>query len=157
MTDKIWDWPLQIMYTYTIYNQEHGRETYTISLLYSHHCVKSVQIRSFFWPVFFLYSNSVNLRIQSENRKIRNRKNSVLGQFLRSVCYHLYYLPPIFLLQLLFSKFVVGSSKLQNISRGVNNRPRKWLLSPLKYSVSKRNIKLWQINNDLNNTVKVIS
>ena len=39
------------------------------------HCVKSVQIRSFY---------SVNLRIQSEYRKIRTRKNSVFGHFSRS-------------------------------------------------------------------------
>ena len=40
------------------------------------HCVKSVQIRSFFWSVFSC--------IQSEYRKIRTRKNSVFGRFLRS-------------------------------------------------------------------------
>ena len=38
-------------------------------LLLQHHCVKSVQIRSFFW---------------SEYRKIRTRKNSVSGHFSRS-------------------------------------------------------------------------
>ena len=32
----------------------------------------------------FLYSDSVNLRIQSENRKIQTRKNSVFGHFSRS-------------------------------------------------------------------------
>ena len=41
------------------------------------HCVKSVKIPSFFWAV-------VNLRIQSEYRKIRSRKNSVSGHFSRS-------------------------------------------------------------------------
>ena len=40
------------------------------------HCVKSVQIRSFFY--------SLNLRIQSECGKIRTRKNSVLGYFSHS-------------------------------------------------------------------------
>ena len=40
------------------------------------HCVKSAQIRSFFWSVFSC--------IQSKYRKIRTRKNSVLGHFLRS-------------------------------------------------------------------------
>ena len=39
------------------------------------HCVKSVQIRS----CLFLYS--VNLRIQSEYRKIQTRNNSVFGHF----------------------------------------------------------------------------
>ena len=32
----------------------------------------------------FLYSDSVNLRIQSEYRKIRTRNNSVFGHFSRS-------------------------------------------------------------------------
>ena len=39
-------------------------------------CVKSVQIRSYFWSVFSC--------IQSEYRKIRIRNNSVFGHFLRS-------------------------------------------------------------------------
>ena len=37
------------------------------------HCVKSVQIRSFFWSVFF--------HIQAKYGKIRTRKNSVFGHF----------------------------------------------------------------------------
>ena len=37
------------------------------------HCVKSVQIRSFFWPVFSC--------MQSEYRKIQTRKNSYLDTF----------------------------------------------------------------------------
>ena len=40
------------------------------------HCVKSVQIRSYFWSVFFC--------IRTEYRKIRTRKNSVFGHFWRS-------------------------------------------------------------------------
>ena len=40
------------------------------------HCVKSVQIRSFFWSVFSC--------IRTEYGKIRTRKNSVFGHFLRS-------------------------------------------------------------------------
>ena len=39
-------------------------------------CVKSVQIRSFFWSVFS--------RIRTEHGKIRTRKNSVFGHFLHS-------------------------------------------------------------------------
>ena len=50
------------------------------------HCVKSIQIGSFFWSVFSCIrteygDNSVNLRIQSEYRKIRTRKISVFGHF----------------------------------------------------------------------------
>ena len=53
------------------------------------HCVKSVQIRSFLWsiyPVFGLDTEIfvVNLCIQSEYKKIRTRKNSVLVHFSRS-------------------------------------------------------------------------
>ena len=40
------------------------------------HCVKSVQIRSYFWSVFSC--------IQPEYRKIRSRNNSVFGHFSRS-------------------------------------------------------------------------
>ena len=40
------------------------------------HCVKSVQIRSFFWSVFS--------RIRTEYVKIRNREDSVSGHFSHS-------------------------------------------------------------------------
>ena len=40
------------------------------------HCVKSVQIRSYFWSVFSF--------IQSEYRKIGTRNNFAFGHFLRS-------------------------------------------------------------------------
>ena len=49
----------------------------TISLGY-YHCVESVQIRSYFWSVFFC--------IQSKYRKTWTRNNSVFGHFSRSVC-----------------------------------------------------------------------
>ena len=44
------------------------------------HCVKSVQIRSFFWSVF-----SRIHRIQSKYGKIRTRKNSVFGHFSHNI------------------------------------------------------------------------
>ena len=44
-------------------------------ILFRRHCVKSIQIRSFFWSVYFC--------IQSEYRKIRTRNNSVFGHFSR--------------------------------------------------------------------------
>ena len=46
------------------------------------HCVKSVQIRSFFWSVFSCIRTKHG--DQSEYRKIRTRKNSKFGHFLRS-------------------------------------------------------------------------
>ena len=46
----------------------------TLMFSVSSHCVKSVQIRSYFWSVFS--------RIQY--RKIRTRNNSVFGHFSRS-------------------------------------------------------------------------
>ena len=45
--------------------------------LFISHCVKNVQMWSFFWSVFSC--------IQSDYRKIRTRKNSVLGHFSCSV------------------------------------------------------------------------
>ena len=53
------------------------------------HYVKSIQIRSFSGPYFPAFGLNieiygVNLRIQSEYRKIRTRKNSVFGHFSRS-------------------------------------------------------------------------
>ena len=81
-----------------------------ISLLqFALHCVKSVQIRNFFWPVFsrsrteygeirskwyWVFSPNAGkyepektpYRIQSECGKIRSRKSSVSGHFSRSAC-----------------------------------------------------------------------
>ena len=54
------------------------------------HCVKSVQIRSFFFAyfsVFGLNTEILNLRIQFKYGKIRSRKNSVFEHFSRSVCF----------------------------------------------------------------------
>ena len=42
-----------------------------------YHCVKSVQIRSYFWNVFSC--------IRAEYRKIRTRSNSIFGHFSRNV------------------------------------------------------------------------
>ena len=53
------------------------------------HYVKSVQIRSFFWSVLScVYTEYgdllVNLRIQSEYKKIQTRKNSIFRHFSHS-------------------------------------------------------------------------
>ena len=53
------------------------------------HCVKSVQIRSFFWSVFsritkYFPQYEVSLRIKSECGKIRTRKNSPFGYISHS-------------------------------------------------------------------------
>ena len=48
-----------------------------LQLLLIYHCVKSVQIQSFFRSVFFC--------ILDEYRKVPTRKNSVFGHFLRNV------------------------------------------------------------------------
>ena len=50
------------------------------------HCVKSVHIRSCFWPIFYCMWTEygdllVNLRIQLKYRKIQTRNNSVFGYF----------------------------------------------------------------------------
>ena len=54
------------------FEAEQGREMLNI------HCVKSVQVQSFFWSVFY--------RIQSEYGKIQTRKDSVFGHFSHSDC-----------------------------------------------------------------------
>ena len=46
------------------------------------HCVKSIQLRSFFWSVFSIYS--VSLRIQFGCGEIQTRRKSVFGHFSRS-------------------------------------------------------------------------
>ena len=53
------------------------------------HCVKSIQIQSYFWFAFSCIRIEyrryfVSLRIQSECKKIRTRNNSVFGHFSRS-------------------------------------------------------------------------
>ena len=55
----------------------------------SNHCVKSVQIRSFFWSLFSCIRTEYEdlLRIQSKYRKIRTRKNSARGHFSSSEYY----------------------------------------------------------------------
>ena len=63
-------------YNKRIMNNEHGNFL----------CVKSVQIRGFFWSIFRVFGlnteiNGVNLRMLSEYGKIRTTKNSVFGQF----------------------------------------------------------------------------
>ena len=63
-----------------------GRQPLKNLRWYGLHCVKSVQIQSFFWSVFSCIRTEcfVYLRIQSDWGKIQTRKNSVLGQFSRS-------------------------------------------------------------------------
>ena len=61
-----------------------------LSLL-SYHCMKSVQILSFFWSVFSCIRIEYGdfhsrFRILSECWKIRTRKNFLFGHFSRSVC-----------------------------------------------------------------------
>ena len=50
----------------------------------SWHCVKSVQIRSYFWSVFSCIRTEYG-DLRSKYRKIRTRNNSVFGHFSRSV------------------------------------------------------------------------
>ena len=71
---------------------------------FKRHCVKSVQIRIYFWLVFSCiwteYGEIWSLRIQSEYRKIRTRNNSIFGQFSPSEGVHLKLPPPIFSVKL---------------------------------------------------------
>ena len=73
----------------------HICETYRNTNIWSEnlHCVKSVQIGSYFWSEYrkirtrnnfvFEHFSRINLRIQSEYRKIRTINNSVFGHFSR--------------------------------------------------------------------------
>ena len=54
--------------------------SYFSNIAVHYHCVKSVQIRIFFWSVFS--------RIWTEYGKIRIRKSSVFEHFSRSVCFY---------------------------------------------------------------------
>ena len=57
--------------------------------LFQLHCVKSVQIRSFFWSVFYcIWTEYGDLRSKSEYGKLRTRKDSVFGHFSHSAVYH---------------------------------------------------------------------
>ena len=58
---------------YSSHSQSMTIATISIRLTLIFHCVKSLQIRSFFWSVFSC--------IQSKYRKIRTRKNSIFVQF----------------------------------------------------------------------------
>ena len=63
-----------------------------LKILTNSHCVKSVQIRNFFWSVFSAFGlnterHEVFLHIQSECGKIRTRNNSVFGHILTSSNY----------------------------------------------------------------------
>ena len=49
------------------------------------HCMKCVLIRSFFWSVFSRVQTEFGEIRSIRMREIRTRKNSILGQFLRSV------------------------------------------------------------------------
>ena len=65
-------------------NNSYSRIRY-ISYLRFHHCMKSVQIRCFFWCAFSCIRTEY-LRNQSEYKKIQTRKNSLYGQFSHSAC-----------------------------------------------------------------------
>ena len=93
-TEKILNGKLYLLCS-VIPNFEHGAQytvCYSMLLLllsvnpmvipYYLHCVKSVQIRSFFWSVFSY--------IRTEGRKIRTRKNSVFGHFSHSAIFSPY-------------------------------------------------------------------
>ena len=57
-------------------------------VLLKQHCVKSVQIRSYFWLVFSCIRIEYVDLLRSEYRKIRTRNNSVFGHFSRTVGVH---------------------------------------------------------------------
>ena len=62
-----------VKHDYSSHLQSMTLATIRIRLTSIFHCVKTLQIRSFFWSVFSC--------IQSKYRKMRTRKNSIFGQF----------------------------------------------------------------------------
>ena len=63
-----------------------GVDSLNLNIVPKLHCVKRVHIRGYFWSVFScILIYSVNLRIQSKDRKTRTRNNSVFGHFSRNV------------------------------------------------------------------------
>ena len=108
-------------------------------------CVKSVQIRSFFWSVFSRMRTeySVSLRTQSECRKIRTRRDSVFGHFPRR-------LRGLFLIHL--SQFVWTVNKLIGfyemrplVLNGINVNENNLSDAPLLSSTEKYYILLKRI------------
>ena len=81
----------------------------SIVIYISLHCVKSVQILRFFWPVFpriWTIYYFKNLCFKSKCEKIRTRKNSVFEHFSRSVIYtHLFILVYTYLFIPMFSLY----------------------------------------------------
>ena len=67
-----------------------GVSSNQLKLVHGFHCVKSVQVWSFFWSVFSRsWTEYGEIRsTESECGKIRTRKNHVFGNFSRSVLYY---------------------------------------------------------------------
>ena len=103
------------------------------------HCVECVQIRSYSGPYFLVFRlnmeiYSVNLRIQSECRKIQTRKNSVLGHFSRSDSSTE---PSHNFISLLFSIWmpltIVITSTITTLSLSIAKYTQGWIQNPVKY------------------------
>ena len=113
----------RFLHIFTIANELTG---FSISRLanmedfFKRHCVKSVQIRIYFWSVFSCiwteYGEIWSLRIQSEYRKTRTRNNSVFGNFSRSEGVHLTLPPHVFSVKLKFGAcYITGQwGRFQN-------------------------------------------
>ena len=63
------------------------------------HCVKFVQIRSFFWSIF--------PRIQSDYGKTWTRKNSVFGHFLHSAVNHFVFVNKVVVIIIIIVVFII--------------------------------------------------
>ena len=88
------------------------------------HCVKSVQIRSFFWSVFSC--------IWTEYKKLRTRKKSVFGHFSRSV--KLRYLLWLWFALLMIFELEWTRRKVVGKNMGKNYSRHLWKQSIIKLS-----------------------
>ena len=101
---------IRIMVSWTIRTREWGEYV---------HCAKSIQIRIFFWSVFYC--------TRTEYRKIQTRKNSVVGHFWRSGIFNL----PLVFSVLMEAEMSLFSISSRNSYRKNRNNITSWLSSKL--------------------------
>ena len=102
-----------------------------LRLITLYHCLKSIQIRSFFLVRIFPHSDWIRSisPYSVRMRKIRTRKNSVFGHFARSVYHCVYALSHLFscfyLISLENTRKPLAFCCFQGISNG--NIGQKWV------------------------------
>ena len=124
------------------------------------HCVKSVQIWSYFRSLFYCIRidyGTLNVRIQSECRNVQTKNNSVFGHFPRSAYYLITRLSKslqkiLFCNQLLKLRFKIRKNKISTFQLKINwngfglkNQKKKIFLQ--KLPITKRTFFLGNFKN----------